>query len=86
MSETMPAQPENLKGQSLTAELDQLRRRVEVAETEAAHWRRVVEWYASPEQWRTFTDDRGRENFTFKYGEDGGFVAQQALKKWRANG
>lgn len=83
MSEVM--QSENLKGQSLTDELAQLHRRVDVLQAEAAHWKRVVEWYASPEQWRAHTDDRGRDTFTFKYGEDGGFVAQQALKKWRAN-
>lgn len=66
-------------------EAEALRRRAEVAEAEAAHWRRVVEWYASPEQWRVHCDDRGRDQFTFRYGEDGGWVAAQALKKWGAN-
>ena len=66
-------------------ELEAVRRRAEVAEAEALHWRRVVEWYASPEQWRTHTDDRGRDTFTFRYGEDGGWVAKQALKMWQAN-
>lgn len=49
---------------------------------EAAHWRRVVEWYADPEQWRVLTDDRGRDTLTFRWGDDGGFVARQALKAW----
>lgn len=62
-----------------------LYRKLDVAEAEAAHWRRVVEWYASPEQWRVHCDDRGRDTFTFRYGEDGGWVAAQALKKWRQN-
>ena len=66
-------------------EVETLRRRVDVAEAEAAHWKRVVEWYASPEQWRVHCDDRGRDSFTFRFGEDGGWVAKQALKKWGAN-
>ena len=57
-------------------------RDLDLARAEAAHWRQVVEWYASPAQWVGYTDDRGRENFTFRYGDDGGWVARQALRQW----
>lgn len=62
-----------------------LRRRAELAEAEAEHWRRVVEWYADPAQWEELVDDRGRETLRFRYGDDGGVVARRALSMWRAN-
>lgn len=69
----------------MTSELETMKRRAELAEVEALHWRRVVEWYADAENWRVHCDDRGRDTFTFRYGEDGGWVAKQALKMWGAN-
>lgn len=71
--------------EELHEQVEAARRRAELAEAEAAHWRRVVDWYASPEQWVVNCDDRGRDTFTFRYGDDGGWVAAQALKKWGAN-
>lgn len=59
------------------------RRRAEVAEAEAAHWKKVVEWYADAEQWRILCDDRGRDTFSFRWGDDGGWVARQAIMKWQ---
>lgn len=86
MSEVVTAaEAANPAGPSLAEEVVQLRRRVDVLEAEAQHWKQVVLWYASPEQWRVHCDDRGRDSFTFRYGEDGGWVAKQALKKWGPN-
>lgn len=49
---------------------------------ERDHYRRCVEWYASSEQWQTLTDDRGRDTFTFRWGDDGGFMARTSLRRW----
>lgn len=49
---------------------------------ERDHYRRCVEWYASSEQWQTLTDDRGRDTFTFRWGDDGGYMARTSLRRW----
>lgn len=49
---------------------------------ERDHYRRCVEWYASPEQWQTLTDDRGRDTFRFRWGDDGGYMARTSLLRW----
>lgn len=49
---------------------------------ERDHYKRCVEWYASSEQWQTLTDDRGRDTFTFRWGDDGGFMARTSLRRW----
>lgn len=71
--------------EELHDQIASLRRSLEVAKSEAVHYKRVVEWYADPEQWREHKDDRGRDTFTFKFGEDGGFVARSALALWKIN-
>lgn len=70
---------------TVAEEVAVLRQRAELAEAEAEHWRRVVLWYADPEQWEELVDPRGREALRFRWGDDGGKVARRALKMWRAN-
>ena len=66
----------------VVTERDRLRIEVDSLRLERDHMRRCVEWYASSEQWTRHTDDRGREDFTFAFGEDGGYVARQCLRRW----
>lgn len=49
---------------------------------ERDHYRRCVEWYASAEQWQPLTDDRGRDTFRFRWGDDGGYMARTSLLRW----
>lgn len=71
--------------EELHEELTAVRRALDLVTAEARHWRRVVEWYADAEQWRILCDDRGRDTFNFRWGDDGGWVARQAIAQWNGN-
>lgn len=49
---------------------------------ERDHYLRCVQWYASSEQWTPMADGRGRETFTFRWGDDGGYMARTSLRRW----
>lgn len=49
---------------------------------ERDHYRRCVEWYANSEQWQPMSDGRGRDTLTFRWGDDGGYMARTSLLRW----
>jgi hypothetical protein len=63
-------------------EAHMLRRALDNMRAERDELLSCVRWYASPEQWKPVTDDRGRETLTFAWGDDGGAHAKRSLARW----
>lgn len=70
---------------AIAIELEGLRRERDMLRIERDHYFKCVCWYAAPENWTPMHDDRGRETFTFRWGDDGGYMARASLARFGPN-